>query len=148
MSAVEPFCQLFGVNPKRFSREESIFIEIDLFVRIYERLKEYFSETYKNHNFINLNKEVKNMELEKNLIKIIINDITSTENYTLQGIANYANIHLDIVSDLAAGLNTKPLAIYFRRIIELHRLVRPELYGMLAQKIISEYESFCNIHKK
>jgi hypothetical protein len=141
MPALEPFCQLLGIDFKKFSKNENILIEIDIFFRLQDKLKIYFNETSETFfKFINYGTEIQNMMREDNLIKAIISDILSTGDYTIIGISNYTNIHLDIVSDLACGLNTKPLTIYSRKIIELHRKVRPELYYSLAKKIISEYE--------
>lgn len=59
--------------------------------------------------------------------------------YNLEGIAYYADIPIDIIHELAAGLNTKPLATCLRKIIELHRSVRKELYQAIGQKIAAEY---------
>ena len=37
------------------------------------------------------------------------------------------------------GLNTSPSAIFLRKIIELHRSIRPELYREIMRKITTEY---------
>jgi hypothetical protein len=74
-----------------------------------------------------------------NILKIILNDILSTKEYTIEGIARYTNTHEDIINELASGLNRKPLAIFFRKIIELHKLVRKDLYQSISNKIINEY---------
>ncbi|HEX2549459.1 MAG TPA: hypothetical protein VHM20_06500, partial [Gammaproteobacteria bacterium] len=56
-------------------------------------------------------------------------------------------IHEDVINDLSSGLNTKPLAINFRKMIELHRTVRPALYQLLAKKIIYEYQKTCSTNQ-
>jgi len=76
--------------------------------------------------------------LEKNFTQFILNDIFSTDEYTVQGIAHYMDTHEDIIQELASGLNTKPLASYLRKIIELHRSVRRELYLAIGKKIAAE----------
>jgi hypothetical protein len=73
------------------------------------------------------------------LLRCIINDILMTEEYTLSGIACYTQTPEEIVYDLAIGLNTNPSAIFLRKIIELHRFIRRELYASIIEKIIIEY---------
>ena len=77
--------------------------------------------------------------IEKNFIRLVLSDILSTGEYTIQGIAQYTDTHEDIINELASGLNTKPLAICLRKVIELHRLVRRELYQAIGKKVVSEY---------
>ena len=77
--------------------------------------------------------------LEENFIRSIINDILLTGDYNVTGIACYADTSEDVIIDLASGLNKKPLAVCFRKIIELHKTVRRELYEMIGKKIASDY---------
>ncbi|OGT37584.1 MAG: hypothetical protein A3F12_02325 [Gammaproteobacteria bacterium RIFCSPHIGHO2_12_FULL_38_14] len=140
MSAMEPLCHLIGINPKKFSKEELSLLEADLFIRICDEIKEVFKQQYKDFFYLmkfTITKE--NEMIEKNFIRIILNDILSTEEYTIQGIARYTDTHEDIIHELASGLNTKPLATYLRKVIELHRSVRRELYQAIGKKIASEY---------
>jgi hypothetical protein len=78
---------------------------------------------------------------EANFIRCIINDILSTEEYTLSGIAYYTETPEEIVYDIAIGHNTSPSANLLRKIIELHRSVRRDLYRSIVEKIISEYSA-------
>ena len=140
MPAMEPLCHLVGINSKRFSKEENSLLEAELFIRICDELKETFRQQY--NNFFHLMKFTvtkENEMLEKNFIRLILNDILSTKEYTLQGIAKYTDIHEDIIQELASGLNTKPLATCLRKVIELHRSVRRELYQAIGKKIAAEY---------
>ena len=81
--------------------------------------------------------ELENTMIESNLTRLIITDILSTDNYTLQGIATYTNTHIDVINEIASGRNTPNIAL-FKRIIDLHRSVRYELYDAIAKKIASE----------
>ena len=140
MSATEPLCHLLGINYRKFSREENIFLEAELFVRICDELKEVFRQQYKDFFYLmKLTTEMEDAMLEENFIRLIIKDILSTEEYTVQGIACYTDTHEDIVHELASGLNTKPLATCLRKTIELHRSVRRELYHAIGKKLASEY---------
>jgi hypothetical protein len=55
----------------------------------------------------------------------------------LQGIAYYTDIHEDVLTELASGLNTKPLAVFLLKIIALHKTVRKDLYISIRNKIKS-----------
>src|SRR3990167_6503390 len=142
MSAMEPLCRLLGINHKKFSKEENSLLEAELFVRICNDLKEFFRDQYKDFfQFMKFTANKENVMLERNFIQLIINDILSTEEYTVQGIAHYTDIHEDIIHEFASGLNTKPLAICLRKIIELHQSVRHQLYQSIGKKIVAEYLS-------
>jgi hypothetical protein len=90
MPSMEPLCYLIGVDSKKFSKNENMLLEAELFIRICSELKEIFRKKYKD--FFHLMKFTKTKEdamLEKNFIRIILNDILSTKEYTVQGIAHY-----------------------------------------------------------
>ena len=79
MSAMEPLCHLIGINPKKFSKEELSLLEADLFIRICDEIKEVFKQQYKDFFYLmkfTITKE--NEMIEKNFIRIILNDILST----------------------------------------------------------------------
>lgn len=138
MSAVQELCCLYGINPKQLSKEENILLEANLFVRICDELKEIF----KNHNrdfyrLFKFTKEMENEMLEANFIRCIVNDILSTEEYSLDGIACYSNSPEEIIHEIAAGLNSNPSLLLARKIIELHRSIRPDLYRSIMFKIVS-----------
>lgn len=140
MPAIEPLCYLVGINPIHFSKKEVSLLEAELFVSIYHELKEYFRQQYKVFfQLMKFNLIMEDTMLENNFIQIILNDILSTEEYTLAGIARYVDTHEDVIQELASGLNTKPLAICLRRTIELHKIVRRDLYQSIGKKIASIY---------
>lgn len=140
MSAMEPLCYLMSINPRHFSKEENFLLEAELFVNICDELKEWFRQQYKDFfHLVKFNTTMEDAMLENNFIRLILNDILSTQEYTLQGIAHYTDTHEDIIHELASGLNTKPLATCLRKVIELHRLVRHELYQAIGKKIVAKY---------
>lgn len=142
MSAVEPLCKLIGINPHQISKEENLILEADLFTRICEELKEIFREQFKNYfRLLKLTIEKENHMLESNFVRLIIKDILSTEEYTMSGIAQYADIHEDVVDEVIAGRNTNPSAIFLRKVIELHRSVRCDVYNLIIKKVAAQYLS-------
>ena len=140
MSAMKPLCHLIGINPNNFTKEENILIEAELLIRICEELKEYFRIQHKGYfRLLKLTVEMENVMLEENFIRFLMRDILSTEEYTTEGIANYADTHEDVVIEIVTGRNTNPSALTFRRAIELHRTVREGLYQMIIKKIATNY---------
>jgi hypothetical protein len=123
-----------------FSREENIIIEAELYTRIYHEMFEFFKVRYKDYfRLIKFNANMVNEMMEDNFARCLVNDILSTEEYTLEGIANYTQTPEEVIVEVAMGQNTRPSAILLRRIIELHRMVRKELYHEMMKKIADEY---------
>ncbi len=140
MPAVEPLYYLIGINIANLSKEEKLLLEAELFLKICDELREIFRKQHRDYfNCMKFTLEMENTMLDANFIRLIIQDILLSEEYTLQGIARYIDTHEDVVHELAAGLNTKPLATYFRKTIELHRTVRHELYHAIGKKIAFGY---------
>lgn len=140
MPATEPFCRLIGINPHKFTKEESCLIEADLFTRICTELMEIFKAQYIcDHLLINSNIETESAMYDINFIRLIIRDVLSTDEYNIQGIAMYTDTPEDVVCEVITGRNLSPSATFFRRVIELHRSVRRDLYDSIIKKITSEY---------
>lgn len=140
MPATEPLCQIVGINTKNLSREENYIIEVELFVRVCEGLKEIIKSQNKDYfRLMKLDAEMENTMLDAILIRHVINDILLTEEYSMEGIACYTQTTEDVICDVIAGKNAAPSLPLSRKIIELHRSVRPNLYREVMKKITSEY---------
>jgi hypothetical protein len=140
MSAAELLCNLAGIKPSNLTREENFIIEAELFTRLLEKLKDYYKNEYASYlRIVKTNRDMEVAMFESNFISCIIKDILSTEEYTLSGIAYYTGTPEEIVYDIAMGNNTSPSANLLRKIIELHRSVRSDLYRSIIEKILSEY---------
>lgn len=109
MSALQPLCLLIGIEPHQFSKKEALFFEAELFVRICRWLKEIIREQNKDYfSIMKFNLEKENTMLEIKFISNIINDILSTEEYNLPGLAFYTGAPEDVIYELASGLNPNP----------------------------------------
>lgn len=140
MAAMELLCHSMGIKVTGFSKEELLLLEAEVFVRICEELKELYREQYQD--YFRLMKFTINMEntmLESNFLRLILEDILSTKEYNLCGIACYLDTHEDVLEEVIKGRNTFPSAILLRRSIDLHRSVRRELYQSIGKKIVAEY---------
>lgn len=140
MPAKEPLAQLMGVSASHLTRDEKIYLEADLFFRICEELKTFFISQYKHYTkLLKSTNPLENKMLDADFTRSIIKDILLSEEYTLDGIAQYANTHTDVLYDIALGHNVAPSATFLQRVIALHRTVKPELYRSILNKIIEEH---------
>jgi len=146
MPATEFLCQIIGINPQKFSKEENILLEAELFTRLCEELEKFYKEKFKKYlRLIKIDGNKESAMREDNLVYCVVNDILSTKEYTLTGIACYTEIPEDVIYDASLGSNKAPSALLLRRIIELHRSVRPELYREIIEKMAMEYLATNNI---
>src|SRR5579883_3193368 len=108
MSATEWLCQIIGVNSQKLSKEENILLEAELFCRLCEEFKKLFRNGFKDYfRMMKFDLEMEDAMLEASFMRCIVNDILSTENYTLSGIAYYTQTPEDIISEIASGCNTR-----------------------------------------
>src|SRR3990167_2241620 len=139
MSAREPFYYLIGINSNQLSKEEYFLLEAELIVRLCNELKEFFRKKYKSYfHLMKFSETMEDSMLETNLVRLITNDILSTEEYDLNGIAYYADTPGEVIQEMIDVRNTRPSAIFLLRIINIHRSVRRDLYDEMINKIINQ----------
>lgn len=140
MPAMVPLYSLMEIPPYILTKDEILILEAELFVCICEELRNYFKNQLSNYFcLMKFTTEKENTMLEINFINLIIKDILSSEEYTLEGIARYTDTHQDIVQDVITEINTSPSAKLLRRIIELHRSIRRDLYNEIMKKIVMKH---------
>lgn len=139
MTAVRAFYQLLDINLHSFSKQETHILESLLFTHIYGELTEIIRRQNKDYfRLMKFNTEKENTMIEANFIRYIIHDILSTQEYNLHGIAYYTNTPEDIIYEVACGSNIRPSLSLARKIIDLHRLVKPNLYLEIMNKITKQ----------
>lgn len=115
---------------------EEIFIDQVLFMQLCNALMSLLLEQNEAYfKLIKLNKNMESVMIEANFVRFVINDILASEEYTLSGIAFYTRIPEEVVYDLASGINTNPSLSLTRKMVELHRAIKPGLYQNLMRKI-------------
>jgi hypothetical protein len=140
MTATVPLFKLMGIDSSRLLKEELLILEAELFLCILNELKEIYRGQCNNYfRLMKLTKEMENSMLDADFLSLIIKDILSTQEYTLQGIAEYIDFHEDILVDIVTGKNQCPSSMFLKRIIELHRSVRLELYQTIMKKIAMQF---------
>lgn len=140
MPALEPFYHFFGLCSESLTKEECILLETELYLLICKELKIFFKEKYQKYfQLMKLKIKKENEMFDLNLGRFIIEDILLTQEYNLQGIACYTDMHEDVIQEVIFGINTNPSGIFLRKLIELHRHVRSNLYLEIRKKIIKGY---------
>ena len=140
MAALELLCHLVGINPAKLLKEESILLEAELFLRFCDELKEIFRTEYKNYfHVMRFTIEKENTMLDNMFVRLVLIDILSTNEYSVNGIAHYIDVPEDVIHEVIDGRNTNPSAQLLRRTIALHRTVRRDLYRTITKKITSEH---------
>lgn len=137
MSAVMPLYNLIEMDVDNFTQIEKNFLDTVLFLNVCEELKMLLFKEYKNYFLaIKDNVQKEKVMLEQNFIGCILNDILATKEYSLAGIAYYTDTPEDVLYDVIAGTNINPAFSLVRKVIELHRLIRSDLYLSLLNKVI------------
>src|SRR3990167_8166787 len=109
---------------------------MELFTRLYDGIKESIKTQYKEYlRLMKLNDDMENAMIEGNVIRCVLNDIISSEEYSLSGVACYTQSPEDVLYEIASGQNGNPSVVLARRIMGLHQTVRPEFYKDIISKI-------------
>src|SRR5262245_51334304 len=136
MAALELLCHFIGIDPKQFSKEENLILEAELYMRISNELWESFRSQYQDYfQLFKFNVEMETMIMEINFIRCLINDILKSEAYTLSGIAYYTQTPEEVIQDIIIGHKASPIISFTRKLIELHKTIRPEIYQNIIKKI-------------
>src|SRR5687768_12181162 len=136
MAAMELFCRILNVNPHRLSKHEHLILEAELFYHVCNELQNIFRKQFKDFfRVLKYNTEMEDAMIESNFLRCLIQDILTSDSYTLEGIACYTHTHEDIIYDIITGQNKNPSLQLSRKIIELHRTIRPELYKEILEKL-------------
>jgi hypothetical protein len=136
MLTTEPLSRLIKITSIALTKKQSLLLEAEIFNHIYEELMEVFKKQYKYYfDLMKLTIETENIMIESKLVFLIIEDILATGEYNLSGIAHYTNTDEEIIEELLIKHDTNPSALFFRKLINLHRSVKRELYDEIIKKL-------------
>lgn len=138
MATEEFLCCMAGADPKKLSKEENLLIEAALISGLCDELMRIYQTRFPVH----LKKQFDERESEMtygNIINLILQDLIKSNDYTITGVAAYSNVPEEVIYDIAIGNNNNPSLDVSRKIIELHKSARIELYQTVMQKITSSY---------
>ena len=136
MAALEPLYHLLEEPHKKMSKIEILLTEVILFLQLEPALNKTMKNPYAIHEgYSHDNQQKESMMIENNFVRNLIEDILSTEEYSLAGIAFHLNLPEEVLSDILIGYNQSPSLSLARKIMELHKFVRRDLYHHLVKKI-------------
>jgi hypothetical protein len=137
MSAVQELRHFYRLDSKGFSRDELLIVEIVLFSYLCNELNTITQHT--NHELRYCGTITKEMQMtDENIVKCLINDLIQSGEYSLPGIANYTDTPEDVVYEIASGLNTRPSLFLARKVIDLHKEARKDIYIKILHKVIEQ----------
>ena len=136
MAALERLCHFMGIDSKKFTREENLILEAELYIRVHEEIWELYQFQHKDYFYLfKLNNEMENMIMELRTIRCLINDILKSEAYTISGISYYTQTPEEIIQDVLMGNKISSIIAFPRKLIELHKSIRPDVYKNIMKKI-------------
>ena len=138
MPALEPFYLLLENKRKNISKNEILLAEVLLFLQLEYALNKIINACHLHEGSISDYDDKEDAMIENNFVRNLLEDILSTEEYTLSGIAFHLKIPEDVLSDILIGYNQTPSLVLARKIMELHKCVRRELYQYLVKKWVTE----------
>lgn len=134
MAKIEYLHRLAGIDSSWLAKDELLLLEAVMLDSLCGELTQQY-QAYFNHNKEN-NQEMANM-INDHFVYLITHDLISSNEYTIEGIASYSNIPEEVITDIILGTNNNPSIEVSRKLIELHRLARPDLYKKIIHKIAS-----------
>lgn len=135
MPTPELFCQLVNINSTALTKKELMFLELELFSHVLKELKTLFAHRQQDYfRLLKFTYEMENTMIENNFIRYLINDILSTGDYSIEGIAYHTQIPEEVIFEFVTGRQDGLSLSLSQKIIELHRTVRNDLYQMILKK--------------
>lgn len=142
MPAIQSLASLLGINLRTFSKKETLLLEAELLRRIGHELKDIFRSQYKSYfNLMKFTFEMEEDMLDTNFSRLLILEMLSSDEYTLEGIAHYTHTPLDIIQEIVMQKCSSISYPFFQRLIELHCSINREVYENIMQKIAQEYSN-------
>lgn len=119
-----------------FSKSERTLLKVYLLHLLYQGACQQHQTYYSQYLKFLKNTDQEDDMIDNSVIRFLINDIISTEEYNLEGIAYYVRAPLDAIMDLVTGININPSLALSTKIIELHTTVRQSVYGEIIKKLL------------
>jgi len=139
------FCHSIHFKLSKLDQLEIELLENLIFEEVYQHIQTVIkAEKQAYCKLIHAKSELEDDMLEKGILVYLINDLINSGDYTLQGVANYTHTPEDVLIDICIGKNTSPSYILLRRIVLLHRFVRPAFYDGILKKIAAECIKYLN----
>ncbi len=131
--------QVFKIDSLVLSKHEKTLLEAEIFVRTCDEVKNIIKTQHEGYfRLMKFDCDMEIAMIDSNFMRYIINDILITEEYSLSGIAYYTQTPEDVIYEIAAGHNPSPSIALSKKIIDIHRSVRADLYEKIIRKVLEE----------
>src|SRR3990167_955441 len=133
-SAKRLFSNSFPRSTSRFStKNERKILKAILISRVHQLLSEIFQEKIQCAD----DSTMECYAMDNQVIKLLIQSIVETEEYTLEGIARYTHIPFDVIYDAACGINSQLSVTPWSRVVDLYLQVKPDVSQILMEKLFA-----------
>lgn len=131
MPTMDMLSFVLNLDTEKLGKEGREVLESLTFSFFYEQITIYFISKSNQES-----RRKCNSLSDAKLTALIIKDILECKTYTLEGIANYARLPINIVTELTTGKKRSIAQSTMKKIISLHGLTRPELYRIFFEKLL------------
>jgi len=105
-------------------------------VFLLNHLQEIFCDRFKLSNQQESKTEIREgYAVDSKILQLVIQEMVTTGEYTLEGIAYYTQIPLDVVLDAACGINKQLAITPWLRIVKLYIQMKPEILSTLTNRL-------------
>jgi len=100
-------------------------------------LHQVFCELFKHKLIFNQkNSSLECYAMDSRIMQLIIKGIIETGEYTLEGIAYYTHIPLDVIYDAATGASNQFSITPWARVVDLYLKVKPDTAQVLIDRLL------------
>lgn len=121
------------------SKTEKRLLKIFLITHLHKFLCNLYHKKFQYFLGKNFELTTETYAMDGKIIETLLNEIVRTGEYTLEGIATYTKIPLDIIVDATCGI-THQLSMTWTRVVDLYMQVRPDVSKSFYEKLIAELE--------
>lgn len=121
---------LLGFKTKNTTKKEILILEIIIHFYIFQNLYNFFNEELKEI-------DMEGRMFDGEIIRRLANDLISSDDYSLAGLAKYTGYPEEVIYELIVGLNHNPTIGLANKIIELHVMSRREQYMAFLKEAIN-----------
>ncbi len=118
------------------SKLDRIFLKAFLLYRLHAFLSELLKGKIQSELTESNHLSMECYAMDTKITQLIIREILESEQYTLEGIAQYTRIPLDVIVDAACGNNCQISITPWIRIVNLYMEVKPEISEKLCEKLL------------
>lgn len=120
---------------KSFNRSERKLLKVFLMSNLYKLFYDLFRKKIQYDFGKDFDFTMECYAVDGKIIQVLIQEIVETREYTLEGIAGYTRIPLDVIVDVVCGNSSQLSITLWARIVDLYMQVKPEISKYFFDKL-------------